>query len=125
MRNRKMILIIDDDPDFLSSLKAMLESVGYQVTTAVSGADGIRLFREKKPDLIICDIMMEKIDAGIRLVREIREADKKVPVYLLSDIGKLTAANIDIYELGCSGTLQKPYDVDELLRLIKQEMDKK
>ena len=68
---------------------------------------------------------MEKIDAGIRLVREIREMDKRVPIYLMSDIGKITASNIDIYELGCSGTLQKPYDVDELLKLIKQEIDKK
>ncbi len=124
MRNRKIILIIDDDPDFLSSLKTMLESVGYQVAAADSGAEGVRLFREKKPGLIICDIMMEKIDSGFRLVREIREMDKKVPIYLLSDIGKLTASNIDIYELGCNGTLQKPYDIDEMLKLVKQEMDR-
>jgi DNA-binding response OmpR family regulator len=125
MRNRKNILIIDDDPDFLSSLKTVLESVGYQVAAAGSGTEGARLFSERKPDLIICDIMMDKIDAGIRFVREVRERDEKIPIYLLSDIGKLTASNIDIYELGCNGTLQKPYDVDELLRLIKQEMDKK
>lgn len=125
MRNRNTILIIDDDPDFLSSLKAMLESVGYRVAAAGSGAEGVQLFREQKPAMIICDIMMEKIDAGIRLVREIRELDKKVPIYLLSDIGTLTSSNIDVHEIGCSGTLQKPYDIDEILRLVKQEMDKK
>jgi DNA-binding response OmpR family regulator len=124
MQNKKVILIIDDDPDFRSSLKVTLESAGYRVMAAGSGAEGIKLFIESTPDLIICDIMMEKIDTGIRLVREIREKNKKVPLYLLSDIGRLTATNIDIFELGCNGTFQKPYDPDELLRVVKQNLDK-
>jgi DNA-binding response OmpR family regulator len=124
MPNRKVILIIDDDPDFLSSLKVTLESAGYRVLAAGSGAEGINLFMENNPDLIICDIMMEKIDTGIRLVREIREKNKKVPLYLLSDIGRLTASNIDVFELGCTGTFQKPYDTEELLRVIRQNLAK-
>lgn len=124
MLGKKTILIIDDDPDFLSSLKVTLESAGYGVLAAGSGAEGINLFMENKPDLIICDIMMEKIDTGIRLVREIREKNKKVPLYLLSDIGRLTASNIDIFELGCTGTFQKPFDTEELLRVIRQNLAK-
>jgi len=124
MQSNKVILIIDDDPDFLSSLKVTLESAGYLVLVAGSGAEGSRLFMENSPDLIICDIMMEKIDTGIRFVREIREKNRKVPIYLLSDIGRLTAANLDIYELGANGTLQKPFDPDELLHVIKQNLDK-
>jgi DNA-binding response OmpR family regulator len=124
MQNKKVILIIDDDPDFLSSLKVTLESAGYRVLAAHNGAEGLQIFNDNKPELIICDIMMEKIDTGIRLVREIRDKNKKIPIYLLSDIGKLTSANIDIYELGCNGALQKPYDVDELLKTVKQGMAK-
>ncbi len=124
MQNKKMILIIDDDPDLLSSLKLTLESAGYSVLAAGSGAEGIKLFMESAPDLIICDIMMEKIDTGIRLVREIREKNKKVPLYLLSDIGRLTATNIDIFELGCNGTFQKPFNPEELLGVVKQSLDK-
>jgi DNA-binding response OmpR family regulator len=124
MQNKKVILAIDDDPDFLSSLKMTLESAGYRVLAAHNGAEGLQLFNENKADLIICDIMMEKIDTGIRVVREIRDANKKIPIYLLSDIGRLTETNIDIYELGCNGTFQKPYNVDDLLKTVKQEMDK-
>lgn len=124
MQSKKMILVIDDDPDFLSSLKLTLESAGYQVVAAHNGAEGLKMFNQNKPELIICDIMMEKIDTGVRVVREIREKNKTVPIYLLSDIGKLTSANIDIHELGCNGALQKPYNVDELLRIVGLEMDK-
>ena len=124
MQSKKVILAIDDDPDFLSSLKTTLESAGYTVLAAHNGAEGLHIFSQHKPELIICDIMMEKIDTGIRVIREIREMDKKIPIYLLSDIGRLTSANIDIHELGCNGALQKPYHVDELLRIVRQEMDK-
>ncbi len=124
MQSKKVILIIDDDPDFLSSLKMTLESAGYRVLAAHNGAEGLHFFDQNKPELIICDIMMEKIDTGIRVVREIREKNKEIPIYLMSDIGKLTSANIDIHELGCNGSLQKPYHVDELLRVVRREMDK-
>ncbi len=124
MQSKKMILVIDDDPDFLSSLKTTLESAGYAVLAANNGAEGLRMFDQSKPEMIICDIMMEKIDTGIRVVREIREKNKMIPIYLLSDIGRLTSANIDIHELGCTGALQKPYHVDELLRVVRREMDK-
>src|SRR5271157_5452261 len=122
--NKRRILIIDDDPDFLSSLKAVLESNGFIVFSAGSGAEGTRLFDEHNPDLVLCDIMMEKIDSGIRLVREIRERNKYVPVYLISDIGGLAAANIDIYGLGCNGSLQKPCNLEALMRIVRREMEK-
>jgi DNA-binding response OmpR family regulator len=124
MQRKNLILIIDDDPDILSSLKLTLESAGYSVAQATSGEAGLKMFNEIDPGLIICDIMMEKIDTGIRLVRTIREKNKEVPIYLLSDIGRLTAANIDIYEMGCSGSFQKPFDPAELLRVIRQKMGK-
>ena len=124
MQRKNLILIIDDDPDILSSLKLTLESAGYNVASATSGEGGLKTFNEVDPGLIICDIMMEKIDTGIRLVRTIREKNKEVPIYLLSDIGRLTAANIDIYEMGCSGSFQKPFDPGELLRVIRQKMGK-
>ncbi|HOD14439.1 MAG TPA: response regulator [Spirochaetota bacterium] len=124
MQRKNLILIIDDDPDILSSLKLTLESAGYKVVSAMNGAAGIQMFNETAPGLIICDIMMEKIDTGIRFVREIRQKDKDVPIYLLSDIGRLTAANIDLNEIGCSGSFQKPFDTEDLLRVIRQKMGK-
>ncbi len=120
----KLILIVDDDTDFLSALQVTLEASGFKVIGASNEAQGMRFFIEHNPDLILCDIMMEKIDSGIRLVREIRKKNTYVPIYLLSDIGSLTAANIDIHALGCNGSLQKPYNPDELLRVVTREIQK-
>ena len=114
----KRILIIDDDADFLSSLRLTLESAGYEVVAATGAGEGLALFRERKPDLVISDIMMERIDSGIRLVRDIRELDASVPLFLLSDIGRLTAENLDSYRLECDDVLQKPFRVDDLLERI-------
>lgn len=114
----KVILIIDDDPDFLSSLRLTLESAGYEAVSATGAGEGLTLFRERKPDLVISDIMMERIDSGIRLARDIREIDTAVPVFLLSDIGRITAENLEAYRLECDGVFQKPFRIDELLERI-------
>ncbi len=118
----KLILIIDDDADFISSLRLTLESSGYGVISAHSAAEGLALFMEGKPDLIISDIMMEKIDSGIRFARDVRDIDARVPLFLLSDIGRLTAENVDAYRLDCNGLFQKPIHMDKLLERIKEEL---
>ena len=124
MRNGRAVLVVDDDPDFLSSLRGILESSGFEVFSAQTGGEAMRLFNEHEPGLVLSDIMMEKIDSGIRLAREIRERNSYVPVYLLSDIGGLAAANIDIHRIGCNGSLQKPCNPEILLRIVRHEMEK-
>ena len=119
------ILVIDDDPDFLSSMKITLEGSGYSVVTAAGGPAGIERFRERRPDLVLCDIMMERIDSGILLAREIREMDRQVPLYLLSDIGDLTEENIDIHDLGCTGSIQKPVSPERLEEIVQQSLHHK
>jgi DNA-binding response OmpR family regulator len=120
MATQKSILVIDDDPDVLSSLRSTLESSSYQVVTALSGEEGYNKFKDEKPALIICDIMMEQISTGIDTVKKMRAEDKDVKIYILSDIGSLTASNIDVYKLGANGILQKPINPDELLKIVKQ-----
>ena len=122
MANQKSILVIDDDPDVLSSLERMLESGNYPVTTALSGEDGLKKFKEEKPALVICDIMMEEISSGIDVVKQMREESKDAKIYILSSIGSLTASNIDVYQIGANGILQKPVNPDELLGIVKQTM---
>lgn len=118
--SNKKILIIDDDVDLLSALVATVEAFGYEVKSANNSVDGLKLFDSEKPDLVFCDIMMEKIDSGIRAVGEMRKKNAKVPIYLLSDIGYATGDNVDITSLGCNGALQKPYKPDELQKMLKQ-----
>jgi CheY-like chemotaxis protein len=125
MSNKSKILIIDDDPDILESIKAILSKNGFDTMTAMNGHDGIEAALNKAPDLILCDMMMEKIDAGSRVAEELRKKNVSIPIYLLSSIASATASNIEIDQLGFSGILQKPVDPELLVSVIRRSIDKK
>jgi two-component system alkaline phosphatase synthesis response regulator PhoP len=118
----KKILVIDDDPDILESISAVLSSEGFNVLTAIDGKVGVEKFKSEKPDLVLCDMMMERVDAGSKVAEMIRKEDSKTPVYLLSSIGNATASNISVSDLGFSGVLQKPVDPDTLISQIKKAL---
>jgi len=118
----KKILVIDDDPDILESISAVLSSEGFNVLTAIDGKVGVEKFRSEKPDLVLCDMMMEKVDAGSKVAEMIRKEDSVTPVYLLSSIGNATASNISVTDLGFTGVLQKPVDPDTLISQIKKSL---
>ena len=73
------ILIIDDEPHILLMLKKMLERVGYEIEIATSGIEGIKLFKESGPDLVITDIIMPEKE-GLETIREMRriKSDLKI-----------------------------------------------
>ncbi len=118
--SEKNILVIDDDPDILDSISAVLNSEGYNVITAMDGKEGIEKFKSEKPDLVLCDMMMERVDAGSKVAEMIRKENSQIPVYLLSSIGNATASNINVVDLGFNGVLQKPVNPDTLLSQIKK-----
>ncbi|HNX25421.1 MAG TPA: response regulator [Spirochaetota bacterium] len=116
------ILIIDDDPDILESIRAILISEKFTVITALDGKEGFEKFKNEKPALVLCDMMMERVDAGSKVAEMIRKEDKQIPLYLLSSIGNATASNINVSELGFSGVLQKPVDPEVLIADIKKAL---
>ena len=122
MANKKVILVIDDDPDILDSIKAILSANGFDVVTAMSGKEGIDAVASSKPDLILCDMMMERIDAGTKVAQEIKKSNPSIPIYLLSSIGTATATNIEIDKLGFNGVFQKPVNPDNLVATIKKAL---
>jgi DNA-binding response OmpR family regulator len=119
---KNVILCIDDDPDVLIPLKIILEAGGYAVATAPDAKEGILAFREAKPDLVILDLMMEEVDAGIRLVKEIQALDSKVPIYMLSSTGDYLHSTADISSLGLAGVFQKPVNARILLSLLRTKL---
>jgi len=122
MADKKLIAVIDDDPDILEVVQAILTGNGFDVKTAKSGAEGVTLVAEVKPDLVLCDMMMERIDSGSKTAAEIRRANPKVPIYLLSSIGDATASNIDVDKLGFNGVFQKPIYPDDFISEIKSAL---
>jgi len=119
-----VILCIDDDPDVLVSLIIVLESRSYVVVTAPDAKQGLQAFKDSRPDIIIVDLMMEEIDAGTRLVKEIQAIDKQVPIYMLSSTGDYLHGSVDIASLGLAGVFQKPLNSNTLLGLLQAKLKK-
>ena len=90
--------------------------------TASDGKDGLAAVDTFKPDLVLCDMMMEQVDAGSKVAHEIRKKDKKLPIYLLSSIGAATAQNIELDKLGFNGVFQKPVSPDHMIKTIKKAL---
>ena len=84
---QKTALLIDDDPDQLLVLKLFLERVGFRVSTARSGAHGLRIADEGLPSVLVCDLRMPEMD-GFETVRRFREkegsVDARIPVIVLT-----------------------------------------
>jgi len=120
MPEKKKILVIDDDPAICQSVKAVLEANGFAAETALSGMEGLEAFGRVKPDAVLCDMMMEDVDSGIRVAKVMRGKRVDVPIFLLSTIGDATAGSLDLGGLGFNGVFQKPVDFDMLLASLRR-----
>lgn len=119
---KHVILCVDDDADLLESMRLVLEGNGYAMVAAPSAEEGLVKFKEASPDLIIVDLMMEEIDAGTGLVKNLAAAGNKVPVYMLSSMGDQLSIITDYAALGLSGVFQKPIQIDVLLKTLKSKL---
>ncbi len=81
-----LVLMIDDDEDFTTSIRALLEAEGYRVETAASGREGLRKLGEVRPDVVLLDVMMESSTEGYAVSGAIRTAEVPVPVIMLSSV---------------------------------------
>lgn len=111
------ILIADDDPVTLDSLKACLVSEGYGVFSARNGTEAVELWRKHRPDLCCLDIMMPGLD-GYEVCRRIRAEDQKIPVLFLS----AKSEEIDVVvglQLGADDFIRKPFGKHEFLARLK------
>jgi len=117
-----LVLCIDDDQDFLDSMRIILEDNGYRIVTASSAEDGLRKYKELKPDLVLVDLMMEEVDAGTNFVKEIKALGPTPPVFMLSSVGDSLSLNTDYTALGLSGVLQKPINPNLLLKTLRAKL---
>ena len=119
---KHLILCIDDDQDFLDSLRIILENTSYTMISANSAEEGLRRYKGTKPDLVIVDLMMEEVDAGTNFVKEIRAMGSTPPVYMLSSVGDNLNLSTDYSQLGLTGVLQKPINPNLLLATLKAKL---
>lgn len=122
---QKLILVIDDDKDILEAIKIMLETEGFTVETAQNGKVGLEKASKTCPDLILVDMMMETVDAGVKAAEKIKNSGCNAPILLLSSISDATTYNLDINAMGFAGSIQKPIMPAVLIPLIKHKLGMK
>jgi len=123
MRDGKaVILYVDDDRDLHVTMRVMLEAGGYILESAMTAEEGLRKWKQVNPDLMIVDLMMEEVDAGTSLVKELKLAGNTKPVYLLSSVGDAMDQSTNVAELGLAGVFQKPIHKDTLLKTIRTRL---
>ncbi|OGC34294.1 hypothetical protein A2311_01175 [candidate division WOR-1 bacterium RIFOXYB2_FULL_48_7] len=123
--NKPKILIVDDEQPILEALTIRLEANGYEVITAIDGADGLSKARLEKPDLIVLDVMLPKMN-GYKVSRMLKfdENYQHIPIIMLT--AKIQSVDMEQgKEAGADVYLTKPFQADELLKHIKDLLAKK
>src|SRR5213082_2857499 len=111
------LLIIEDELQMRTGLKDCLEAEGYRVLTAVEGQSGLERALKEKPDLILLDIMMPKLD-GFALCAELRRLSNAVPVLMLTAKGQVED-RVTGLDAGADDYLVKPFSTEELLARVR------
>ncbi len=120
--SKPVVLSVDDDPDVRLFLKTVLEDAGFESVEAASAEEALKLYKQAAPDALIVDLMMEEVDAGTRLVKELRLLGNKAPIYMLSSVGDGLNLEADYRELGLSGIFQKPISAERLVSVLKARL---
>jgi two-component system, NtrC family, nitrogen regulation response regulator NtrX len=116
------ILIIDDEKAIRKTLSEILSYEGYKIDEAGDGEEGLKRFKEKSYDVVLCDIKMPKLD-GIEFLDKAREANPDVPVIMISGHGTIETA-VEAVKKGAYDYISKPPDLNRLLITIRNAMDK-
>ncbi len=126
------ILVVDDDPDILEAISMILESQGYKVATARDGVEGLANLKAEKPDLLVLDLMMPKMD-GFAVCKELQDPRwakyKDMPILILTSVREEASRRRYELETGLEldvdDYVEKPVSPDTLLervgRLIKRK----
>jgi CheY-like chemotaxis protein len=103
-QNKKLVLIADDDSDYLFQMKMFVESFGFEVITASSQREAEYIIESTKPDLAIFDLMMEKDDSGFTLCYKMKRKYPDVPIILATAVASETG-----YSFGINTTTDKQW----------------
>ncbi len=124
--NKKQILIVDDDEDFLLQTKIRVQSFGYDTITADSQKQAEEIIKETKPDLAIVDLMMENEDSGFILSYHIKKQYPDVPIILATSVKSETGRGFSLNSeeekrwIKADVLLDKGIRADQLEREIKK-----
>jgi DNA-binding response OmpR family regulator len=120
-----LIAIIDDDPDILDASSLVLKSKGYNVITASNPNDGYKIVKEKKPNLIILDVMMDEPDDGFFLAQRLRKEKITTPILMYTSVSKAIGFEFGKNEMvPVDDFVEKPISPDELVKKVESLLHK-
>jgi DNA-binding response OmpR family regulator len=111
------LMIVDDEVDLLAELKPLMERSGYDVISAANGAQALEMIPREKPDLIVLDMLMPRLD-GRDVLRRLRQAGNWTPVILLTKVNTPAERVMSLQE-GADDYLNKPFDPLELVARVQ------
>ena len=116
------ILIIDDEKAIRKTLSEILSFEGYKIDEASDGEEGLKKFKDKNYDVVLCDIKMPKID-GIEFLQKAGEANPDIPIIMISGHGNIETA-VEAVKTGAYDYISKPPDLNRLLVTIRNAMER-
>ena len=116
MVTKRKILVVDDEAAIRQILSTRLSMGGYDVAVASNGQEALQIFADERPDLVVLDVMMPKID-GLTVCRELRKTSD-VPIIMLTALGEIADRIVGL-EMGADDYISKPFSPKELEARIK------
>ncbi|RLD59754.1 MAG: response regulator [Bacteroidetes bacterium] len=131
MEEKIKVLVVDDDIDFITVTKMILENQNYEVVTASNKVEGMKVARREKPQLAVLDVMMTTEQEGFEMARELRQDPEFVtlPIILLTSVDSATGINFkdaagDSEWMPVDAFLEKPVDSEQLIAEINKLLPK-
>jgi len=124
MADKKLILLVDDDPDFVEAVRVIVENGGYEVEVAYDGKEGLEAVAARKPDLIVLDVMMPVMN-GHEACAKLKgdQETEDIPIILLTAVADRvttsTYTHRDMLESEAEDYMPKPVEPKELLERIE------
>jgi len=115
------ILIVDDEPSILKSLRGLLSDEGFEVQTAANGYEALKIIDTESPDLVLLDIWMPGID-GIETLKEIKKNNPHIQVIIISGHGTIETA-VKATKLGAFDLIEKPLSIDKIIVAINNALN--
>jgi len=112
--DKKKILVVDDEPDFVKLIKIRLEANNYDVVVASNGKEALNMVKAEKPNAVLLDILMPGMD-GLAVLKKIRNTDKNLPVFIITAFSNEERFEL-AQKLDASGFIVKTDD-------LKNELD--
>jgi len=122
----KLILLVDDDPDFLEQNRGVLAGAGYRVSCFSNSQEALQAAEGERPDLLVSDLMMKALDSGFTLARTIKNRWAGVPVILVTAAASQRGFNFsprgreDLQAMNADAFFDKPVDPAALIDKVRE-----